>query len=343
MPRKTKQNSLTSPELLEKVHPKNRRLKKDFLSYLKTTQRSPNTIAGYSNDLDIFFVWNLLCNDDKFFPKITKRNYAAFQLWLLQDNGNSPARIRRVKATISSLSNFVENVLDDEEEFKGFRSVIRKIEDPVLRPVREKTVWEEGELEALLDQLSSSGQHEKACVVALAMYSGRRKAELCRFRVSDFYDSRLICGGALYKSAPIQTKGRGGGKYIPCYTLAKKFKPYLNAWLKQRKELKIQSDWLFPSKCNLRNQISPTTLNSWAKTFEKMTGKPFYFHALRHFWTSYMSKLGLPDGVIQSLIGWESADMVRVYKDISVDEEIGRFFDENGEIKKKKKKSVADL
>ena len=59
MPRKTKQNDLTSPELLAQVNQENMRLKQDFLSYLRSMQRSEGTINGYSNDLDIIFVYCL--------------------------------------------------------------------------------------------------------------------------------------------------------------------------------------------------------------------------------------------------------------------------------------------
>jgi integrase len=75
-------------------------------------------------------------------------------------------------------------------------------------------VWEDEELDQLLDKLIEKKWFDKACYLALAMYSGRRKAELCRFKVSDFDDDKLVCGGALYKSAPIKTKGRGCGNMI---------------------------------------------------------------------------------------------------------------------------------
>ena len=70
MPRKTKMNEITTPKLIGSILPENKRLKNDFISYLQSIQRSPQTISGYSNDLDIFFVWNLKYNDNKFFAKI---------------------------------------------------------------------------------------------------------------------------------------------------------------------------------------------------------------------------------------------------------------------------------
>ena len=83
MPRKTKHNNFTSPELMLQVNPENLRLKDDFLSYLQSVQRSPKTIAGYANDLDIFWVWNLQYNKNKPFVQVTKRDFAAYQHWLI--------------------------------------------------------------------------------------------------------------------------------------------------------------------------------------------------------------------------------------------------------------------
>ena len=122
MPRKTKYNNITSPALLEQVNPENKRLKNDFLTYLKSVQRSSGTIDGYSHDLDIFFVWNLQNNNNKFFVDLSKRDLISYQNWLIYENENSPARVRRLKAALSSLSNYVENILDDE--YEGYRPIV---------------------------------------------------------------------------------------------------------------------------------------------------------------------------------------------------------------------------
>ena len=342
MSRKTKMNSITSPELIAQINPDNIRLKNDFLEYLKSIQRSPGTIVGYDNDLDIFFVWVLKNARNKFFVDISKRDLVAYQNWLINENQNSPSRVRRLKASISSLSNFVEAILDDEPEFRGFRSIVKKIENPALQPVRDKTIWSDDELENLLNLLVEKKEFEKACYLALAMYSGRRKSELCRFKISDFDEDKLVCDGALYKSAPIKTKGRGGGKYIPCYTLAKKFRPYLQMWMDERSHLSYESEWLFPSKSNPAEHISISTVNSWSVTFTRMSGRDFYTHSLRHYFTTSLARAGIPDGVIQSIVAWESSDMVRLYTDIDADEQIGMYFS-NGDISVPDKKGFANM
>lgn len=320
------------------INPANIQLKHDFLDYLKSIKRSPGTIKGYDNDLDIFFCWVIDNAGNKDFVNITKRELVRFQNWLCDNNANSPARVRRIKAAISSLSNYIEAILDTEDEFKDFRSIVRKIESPALQAVREKTVLTDEQVDKLLTSLTDSGKYEKACAVALAMFSGRRKAELPRFRMSDFEDDKIVCDGALYKSSPIQTKGRSGGKFIPCYTLVKDFKPYLEAWIKQREEFGIESEWLLPDPSNVSEPLSITILNSWAKTFSRILDEDFYWHCCRHRYTTYLVRAGIPDGVIAEIVGWTSTDLVKVYTDIDADEQIGAFF-KNGEICVEKKDS----
>lgn len=340
MGRKTKMNSITNEELLEQVNPENMRLKDDFLNYMRATRKSEGTIKQYNSDLKIFFVWVLKYARNKKFQNISKRDIIAFQNWLLYENENSSARVRRLKASISSLSNYCENILaDDDPDFEGFRSIVRKIENPPLQMAREKTVWEDEELEKLLDILTEKEKYETACFVALGMYGGRRKSEILRFKVSDFDDDKLTCGGALYKSAPILTKGN---KYLECYTLAKKFKPYFDNWMNYRKEHGIKSEWLFPNPADYTSQRSAESVTSWSDTLTRLTGKFFYVHSLRHFFVSALSRAGIPDNVVVQIIGWSSAEMFNIYNDNSKDDQIAMYF-ADGEIAAPAKKSFSDL
>lgn len=340
MGRKTTRNSITDSESISQINPENKRLISDYIEYLKSTQKSETTILVYKNDLDIAMVWCLRNNSNKFFVNWSKRDIVSFQNWLVIVNGNSPARVRRIKATLSSLSNFIENILDDE--FKDFRNIIHKVENPVAQPVREKTVLKDEQLDDLLTKLVDMSEYEKACMLALAMCSGRRKAELVRFKASYFSAENIIFGSLFKTPEPIKTKGRGNGKFLHCYTLANKFKPYLELWMEDRKRRGTESEWLFPMHSDHSVHMNPDTLNSWSNTFSRMMGVNFYFHCLRHYFTTHLVRMGLPDGVIQDIIGWSSADMLRLYTDIPIDEQLGKYFDENG-IKQIQKTSVTDL
>ena len=340
MPRKTKQNSITSPELLEQINPENKRLMEDYLTYLESVQRSPKTIKSYKNDLEIFFTYDLQHLDNKFFVNVTKRDIVSYQNWLMNENKNSPARIRRLKSTLSSLGNFIENILDDE--YKDFRSIVKKIENPVNQPTREKTVLTDEQCQTILDELVRRKKFDKACLFALAMCSGRRKSELVRFKVHYFDDENIIYGSLFRSPEKLLTKGRGLGKMLTCYTLVKEFKPYFDMWMEDRKIRKIESEWLFPDRKNPEEHMNADTINSWMLTCGKIIGEDVYCHCLRHFFTSRLARLGLPDDVIKEILGWSTVALVSLYNDNDITDDFGKYFDENG-IKQVTQTSLSSL
>ena len=343
MARTTVYNNITDEESLSQILPENKMLTNDFLDYLKSIDRSPNTITQYKSDLDIFFVYNLKYNNNKRFTEITKREFARFQNHVINEWKWSPKRTRRVKSVLSSLSNYIEDILDEEPEYENYRSTIKKIESPINQTVRDKTVFSEEEIQSLLDWLVEQKKYRQACCVALAASSGRRKSEIPRFKVS-FFDDENVIFGSLYKTPEkVQTKGRGSkGKQIQLYVLKKQFDPYLKLWLQERSEKDIESEWLFPNMNDYSQPMSTDSMDGWTESYTKYLGKDFYWHSLRHYFTTALVKNNIPTNVIQDIVNWESADMVNLYTDISADENIGKYFDENG-IKQVEHKSLSDI
>ena len=56
----------------------------------------------------------------------------------------------------------------------------------------------------------------------------------------------------------------------------------------------------------------------------------------------YLAKANLPDSVIKTIIGWESLEMVDIYKDIDDEDEIGKYC-MDGEIVGQRQATLADL
>jgi site-specific recombinase XerD len=328
--RKTQQNKITSPELIAQIDPQNLSLIKEYIAYLYSVDRSKKTISQYEQDLNMFFVWNLQSNKNKFFVDITKKDYVRYQGYLIGKNGNSPNRVRRLKSVISSLSKYIENILDDT--YPNFKNQINKIESPAKQAVRDKTVVDREYVDKLLNSLVEQKQYQKACFLALAAFSGARKSELLRFKVN-YFDPSNIVFGALYKTPEkMITKGRGSkGKALTRFTLVKDFEPYFNLWMSERKEMGIESEWLFVTrKQDSWIQTKTSTVDKWAEKLSESTGIPIYWHAFRHFFTTELKRHNIPDSVIQNIIGWESSAMILVYTDLTIDDEIGKYFDEGG-------------
>ena len=73
-----------------------------------------------------------------------------------------------------------------------------------------------------------------------------------------------------------------------------------------------------------------STMNSWAKSFSKILGVDFYWHAMRHMTVTNFKRAGIPDTVIQQYIGWADISMVPVYSDMQADEQLSMYFNGNG-------------
>lgn len=343
--RSTVYNEITSSEKLELVNDENKQLEEDFLEYLISTDRANTTIFQYRSILHIFWCWNYDYNKNKSFVDLSKREITKFQNHALNHWKWSPRRIRMVKSVMRSLENYIVNILDDE--YPNYKRIWDKIESPTNEAVREKTVFTMEELQALLDHLVQKEEYIKACLLSLVINSGRRKAELVRFKVDFFSDDNLICDGALYKTPEkIVTKGRGQrGKLLYVYTLAKPFKPYLDLWLKQREQYGIKSEWLFPRLVNGMWKDEPmltSTIDSYARTFSQYLNKPFYPHAIRHFYVTNLSEQGIPDNVIKDIVGWADVGLVDVYRDTNAEDSFDKYFGEDG-IKQVEKKGLEDL
>lgn len=316
MARKTKKTFSTTAEDIAKVNPDNLELIDEFMDYYLTVDHSEKSAKVTRSNLNIFFVWLSKHRKNKDFCDIKKKDVLAFQSYLMKE-GLSPARIRALKSSLSSLSKYIEDMLDEEEKWENFKNIINKIPNPVLAPVREKTVLEDEQVQKLLDYLIEKKQYQKACVLALAWGSGSRKSELLRFKVSYIKDEHLRFGGTLYMTPEkMKTKGRGQqGKQLERYVLVNKFKKYFDLWMEERERLDIpqEMDELFIVK--RKGEYVPmqeTTLDSYAKTFSDLLKTEFYWHSLRHNFTTELLRAGIPTEVVKEIVGWSSTDMVGV-------------------------------
>jgi integrase len=342
MPRSTVYNRIFNEEDWAKVNPKNKELFNQWKTYLMSTDKSKGTIEQYYNDLRILAIFLMKHCGNKFIVDLNKRDIIAFQGYSINEWGHSSNRTRRLKSCLSSLCNFIENIMDDL--YPDFRNVVNKIESPTKKPVREKTVLTSEQVEYVLKTLVDSKQYQKACVFALAANSGARLSELTRFKVHYFDKSNLI-NNAYYKTPEkVRIKGRGrNGNAKYKYILKNGFQEYFDLWMEERKRLGITNEELFVTRRNGEwIPATKTTLQSWKTQFEKILGVDFYFHSLRHYLTTKLRANNIPDKIIKDFFGWESIDMIEVYDDNESEDDFAKFFTEEG-IKKVENKSISEI
>lgn len=317
-----------------------------FLEYLKAEGKTAKTLKNYESDLRIFFSWYeknaLFKGKPKGFEKIKVQDIIKLQAKLLED-GMSINRYSRLKSVVSSLSNYCECVLsedEDFEEYKNFRNICNKVKKPVKEAVREKTVLQDVDIQNLLEQLVEKGKYQQACALALAWASGRRKAELLEIKCHHIVEENLKWG-SLYKTDKIKCKG----KMQEIYILKSKFKYYYDLWMKERKHLGVPDDIddiFIKKEDGIWKKAKESQLNYYAEYFTKLLDTDFYWHSIRHNFTTTLLADGIPESIVQKIVGWQSADMVNLYNDADKDDVIGEYF-KDGEIVTKEKKGLSDL
>lgn len=319
MSRKTFKKIITSEELIEKINPDNKKLIELFLK-AKSRKCSDATLKNYKSDLNIFFCWVAENCDNKYFPDIKKFEMSDFFSYGIDELKWSGKRFSRIRSTLSSLSDVFLKFFEDD--YPKFRNYINSLIEAVPKePVREKTILSDGDIKKLLDFLDSDEKYvTEACVLALAVYSGCRISELIQFR-EDTIDENIVAYGDMFLETThkIRTKGSGKqGKLLNKYIIKDLFLPYYKKYLKHRDEIvkKTKTDCQNLFLQNTGKPVKLSTLRSWIKFWDKFLGQELYFHALRHYFVTALTKKGLSDELIISIVGWSSADMKKIYTDI---------------------------
>ena len=317
--RETYRKVITSEELTAQINPENKKLVDRYMKNF-ATKRSPKTVKVYESNLNIFFTWNLLENDNAFFIDLKKLHYMDFFDYCVTELKWNSARYANMHSTLSSFSSWIENYFD--EEYPQFRNLLPKIEKPVKESVREKTVLQKEDIDKIMSKLESENKIQEQCLLALAISCGARVAELARF-TTDLIDEENTVFDDLFleTTKAIPTKGRGvNGKMLKKYILKDVFLPIYKKWLIERKQILEETgqehDYVFVTRDG--NPASDDRLRDWINNWSDIVGKPCYPHSLRHYNISFLKRLEIDDELIVYLTGWAEGSghsMIAIYND----------------------------
>lgn len=329
MGRTTYRKIITSKELIEQINPVNKKIINRFLKNFDT-KRADSSVTVYTSNFNIFFCWNVKYNDNKEFTNIRKSELLDFFDFAVEELHWSPNRYAQMWSSLSSLSNFIENILDDD--YPDFRNQVKKIEKTPKALVRKKTILNETQINRLLKNLYDSSSYQEACALALMVYSGSRVSEIFRFTLEIIDIGNTAYEGLFLETTEeIKTKGRGKtGKMLYKYILKAPFIQYYENWILKRKSImdenKINHNYLF-----IKNDGTPAScdiLRGWINKWEKFLSNDIesnpnldkiylYAHCLRHYLVTYLSRIGLESDLIVSLFGWSSSEMYNIYNDLT--------------------------
>ncbi len=329
MARKTFRKVITTPEKIEMIESSNKKLVDRFLRYMSQT-KSEGTIRVYKSNFDIFFCWNLDYNENKPFEKIKKIDLQDFFAFCTEELQYSPNRFAQMHSSLSSLSTYIENQLDEIERYENFRNIVQKIEKPVKEPVRKKTIIPPEKIDELTEELRKQSEKDpyvfqQALYIILSVSAGTRLNETLRI-TTDIIDENVTAFNGLFlvTKEQIKTKGRGRtGKMLYKYIIKDLFLPWYKEWLPIRATIMKENNVKEHNAIFIKRNGEPIKTNSiglWTDKWSDMTGLDIYPHSFRHYFVTYLSRIGLEAELIQSIVGWTSSDMVAIYNDLRIDE-----------------------
>lgn len=254
-----------SNAMWKQINPENRELVEEFLKVNK--QLSSQSVKQYITCLRQFFYYVYENLKDKVFYKITKRDFMKYMSYL-QERELSSSAIGIKKSAVSSFCNYIENVvMDDVEEYKGFRNFTRGMPAIAKNQTYEKIAISKDEYDILIAELEKREDYLGLAWVATAFNVGSRRAEIIQFK-TEILSYPIPENQNYVLSHMVRGKGKSvDGKPLR-YMINMDALKYMKLWVEKRG---YESEYIFTVKYSGRIKHIGT---SWANDFCKNTLTP---------------------------------------------------------------------
>lgn len=236
-------------EMWELVNKEYRDLVED---YIRSQAHSPQTKKQYKSMLRQFgwFCYESLNNKPIY--KIKKRDFIRYLSYLREDRKMSSAAQSTRKAVVSSLCNYIENVVmddyDDEEfnPYKNFRNFTRGLPPIAKNQVYEKVKVTREEYELMMQVLEDDENYMGMAWLAIAFNVGARLSEIIQFK-SEIANYEVPEGATFVMSHNVRLKGRGEDGKVEPYMINLEAMKYIKLLLEKRG---FEHEYIFAKKRN---------------------------------------------------------------------------------------------
>lgn len=274
-------------EMWQQVDEEHKSLVEEFLEVNNFRQKS---FKQYASCLRQFFWWVHTSLNGKKLYKITKRDFLRY-ISFLKNRNMASSSINLRKSTVSSLCNYIENVVAEEDEnYKVFRNFTRGLPPVPKTQTYEKVKITRDEYELLMKTLEEDENYLGMAWLSAAFNIGARRAELVKIK-SEVLDYPIPEGQNYVLTHVIFGKGRGEGKPLQ-YMVNKEALHYMKLWVEKRG---YDHEYVFTTKYNGEyNQMSET----WADYFctdilSDILGRRINPHIFKASCVSYLLEQGI--------------------------------------------------
>lgn len=297
-------------EMWKQVNDDYRLLVEEFVS---VQNHSPQTKKQYISGLRIFGYFISQSMNNKPLYKITKRDFLRYLSYLRDDRKMSSSGINLKKACVSSLCNYIENVVaDDDDNYKQFRNFTRGLPAIPKNRVYDKVKVTYDEFQEMMKVLESDENYLGMAWLATAFLVGARRSELIQFK-TEIIEYKIPEGQNYVLSHIVRGKGKStDGKPLE-YMIPLEVIPYWEKWIETRG---YESEYIFTSKYNGEiRQVSPT----WADYFcsevlSNILGRRINVHIFKNSCITYHLERGVDINLVSKFIAHhENVSTTQIY------------------------------
>jgi integrase len=231
--------------------------------YISVQNHSPQTKIQYTSGLRQFgwYIYDSMNNKPLY--KITKRDFLRYISYLRDNRKLSSSAMSLKKACVSSLCNYIENVIvgeEDYENYKLFRNFTRGLPAIPKNKVYDKIKVTYAEYEEMMKVLEDDENYLGMAWLATAMNVGARRSEIIQFK-TEILSYPFSDDTTFIYSHNVRLKGRGEDGKIEPYMINREAIKYMKLWVEKRG---YEHEYIFTTKYQgVTNQMSP----SWADYF----------------------------------------------------------------------------
>lgn len=240
-------------EMWLKVNDEYRNLVDEFIN---SQSHSPKTKKQYTSMLRQFGWFTYSSLNNKPIYKIKKRDFIRFLTYLRDERKMSSASQGTRKAAVSSLCNFIENVImddyDDEDfnPYKNFRNFTRGLPAIAKNQVYEKVKVTREEYLHMMEVLEDDENYLGMAWLAVAFNAGARLSEIVQFK-SEIVDYPIPDGMTYIMTHNVRLKGKGVDGKIEPYMMNLEALKYIKLWLDKRG---FENDYIFAKQYHAKDE-----------------------------------------------------------------------------------------
>lgn len=285
-------------EMWESVNKGYRELVNEFVS---VQPLSPKSKTQYISSLRQFGWFVHQSMNNKPLHKITKRDFLRYISYLRNDRKMSSSGINLKKASVSSLCNYIENVVaDEEDDYKNFRNFTRGLPPVPRNRVYDKVKVTYDEYQEMMKVLEDDENYLGMAWLATAFLVGARRSEIIQFR-TEILNYHVPEGQNYILSHVVRGKGKStDGKPLE-YMIPLDVLPYWRKWIEVRG---YEHEDIFTTKYDGKEgRMSPEWANYFcSEVLSNILGRRINVHIFKNSCITYHLEKGVDISLVSRFI-----------------------------------------